>query len=71
MFRRHLASLSHTNIPICAGVTLGAVVGHALCTGAAVIGGELLALKISQRTVAVSGGTLFILFALHNLLSKD
>ena len=30
--------------------------------------GQLLAMKISQRTVALSGGMLFLLFAGHNLI---
>ncbi len=30
--------------------------------------GQLLAVKISQRTVALSGGMLFLLFAAHNLV---
>ena len=30
--------------------------------------GQLLAMKISQRTVALSGGMLFLLFAAHNLI---
>lgn len=30
--------------------------------------GQLLAMKISQRTVALSGGMLFLLFAAHNLV---
>lgn len=50
------------------GVTLGAIVGHAVCTGTAVLGGQLLALKISQRTVAFSGAALFLIFAVNNLL---
>lgn len=33
------------------GVTLGGCTGHALCTGLAVIGGKLLASRISERTV--------------------
>mmetsp|Transcript_14756 Transcript_14756/g.43313 ORF Transcript_14756/g.43313 Transcript_14756/m.43313 type:complete len:233 (+) Transcript_14756:60-758(+) len=45
------------------GVTIGAVAGHALCTGLAVIGGRMLASSISERTVAVSGGILFLAFA--------
>mmetsp|Transcript_48823 Transcript_48823/g.156387 ORF Transcript_48823/g.156387 Transcript_48823/m.156387 type:complete len:293 (-) Transcript_48823:411-1289(-) len=48
------------------GVTVGAIIGHSICTGLAVVGGRLLALKISQRTVAISGGTLFMIFAIHN-----
>ncbi len=36
--------------------------------GGAVIGGQLLAMKISQRTVAFLGGAVFIMFALHNVI---
>ena len=49
------------------GVTLGGVVGHSLCTGLAVIGGRLLASRISERTVAWVGGLLFLAFAVHSL----
>lgn len=45
------------------GVTVGAVVGHSLCTGAACLGGDLLARRISQRTMATIGGLLFFVFA--------
>eukprot|EP00192_Tetraselmis_astigmatica_P021356 CAMPEP_0117681202 /NCGR_PEP_ID=MMETSP0804-20121206/18828_1 /TAXON_ID=1074897 /ORGANISM="Tetraselmis astigmatica, Strain CCMP880" /LENGTH=291 /DNA_ID=CAMNT_0005490887 /DNA_START=66 /DNA_END=941 /DNA_ORIENTATION=+ len=47
-------------------VTVGAIAGHSICTGAAVLGGSVLAQKISQRAVAICGGTLFFLFAAHN-----
>lgn len=50
------------------GVTLGGILGHASCTGLAVIGGKLLAARISERTVAIVGGILFLLFALHSVL---
>ena len=50
------------------GVTLGAIIGHAICTDIAVIGGKLLASRISERMVLVSGGALFILFAIAALL---
>eukprot|EP00210_Caulerpa_lentillifera_P006679 g6382.t1 len=50
------------------GVTIGAIVGHALCTGLAVIGGQLIAMRISQRTAAIAGSCLFFAFALHNAL---
>mmetsp|Transcript_5765 Transcript_5765/g.10551 ORF Transcript_5765/g.10551 Transcript_5765/m.10551 type:complete len:226 (+) Transcript_5765:78-755(+) len=50
------------------GVTIGGVIGHSICTGGAVIGGQLLAMKISQRTVAFLGGAVFIMFALHNVI---
>lgn len=35
------------------GVTLGGCLGHAVCTGAAVVGGKGMATMISERAVAV------------------
>ena len=49
------------------GVTLGAILGHAACTAAAVIGGRHLARHIDERTVALAGGALFLVFGLHAL----
>lgn len=40
-----------------------------MCTGLAVIGGRLLASRISERLVALSGGLLFLLFALHSMIA--
>jgi Ca2+/H+ antiporter, TMEM165/GDT1 family len=51
------------------GVTLGGIVGHALCTGAAVLGGKHLATHIDERLVAIFGGVLFLVFGLHSLWS--
>lgn len=51
------------------GVCVGAIIGHALCTGLAVMGGRMLASKISEKTVALVGGCLFILFAIHSLIA--
>lgn len=51
------------------GVTLGGIVGHALCTGAAVLGGKHLASHIDERLVAIFGGVLFLVFGLHSLWS--
>lgn len=45
------------------GVTVGAILGHCFCTGLAVIGGSLIAKRISQRAVAATGGLLFFTFA--------
>lgn len=42
--------------------------GHSLCTGVAVIGGRLLASKISEKAVALGGGVLFLLFGIHALV---
>ena len=48
-------------------VTLGGIIGHAMCTGGAVIAGNLIAQKISHKTINVSGGVLFVLFAIFTL----
>lgn len=45
------------------GVIVGGVLGHGLCTGLAVVGGRLLATRISEKAVALMGGILFVLFA--------
>ena len=45
------------------GVTLGAIVGHTICTIIAVIGGRLVAKHLSERTVTAIGGLLFLIFA--------
>lgn len=45
-------------------VILGAVLGHAICTAAAVIGGKLMAQKISMRNVTLGGAVTFIIFAI-------
>mmetsp|Transcript_9853 Transcript_9853/g.24263 ORF Transcript_9853/g.24263 Transcript_9853/m.24263 type:complete len:363 (+) Transcript_9853:286-1374(+) len=49
------------------GVTIGGTLGHAFCTGLAVIGGRLLATKISEQQVAFFGGLLFWAFAIHEI----
>jgi len=50
------------------GVTLGGIIGHSICTGMAVIGGRMIAQRISVRTVTLIGGVVFILFALSALV---
>ena len=47
------------------GVTLGGILGHAICTGAAVIGGRQLSAHIDERMLSVLGGLLFIAFGMH------
>lgn len=54
-----------------AGVIGGGVLGHALCTGIAVIGGKIVAQRISVRTVTLIGGVVFLLFALSALFIND
>ena len=49
------------------GVAIGGILGHCFCTSLAVLGGRIVALKISPRTVSFVGGILFFGFALHAL----
>ncbi|KAL2020222.1 hypothetical protein VTK56DRAFT_8648 [Thermocarpiscus australiensis] len=43
-------------------VTLGAVLGHACCTGVAVIGGRAIAGKVSLKVVTIGGAVAFLFF---------
>ncbi len=45
-------------------VTLGAILGHGICTAIAVIGGRLIAGRISERVITAIGGGLFIIFGI-------
>ncbi|MBW4577723.1 MAG: TMEM165/GDT1 family protein [Aphanothece sp. CMT-3BRIN-NPC111] len=45
------------------GVTLGAILGHSICALIAVLGGSLIAEKVSERAVTAIGGLLFLVFA--------
>lgn len=53
------------------GVTLGGCMGHALCTGIAVLGGRILASRISEKTVSIGGGILFLLFGIHSIFFEE
>ncbi|MBE9055591.1 TMEM165/GDT1 family protein [Sphaerospermopsis sp. LEGE 08334] len=46
------------------GVTAGAILGHAICAAIAVIGGKLIAGKISEKQITLLGGILFIIFGI-------
>lgn len=59
-------TLAAANHPV--GVTLGAIVGHSICAVIAVMGGCLIAGKISERMVTAIGGGLFLIFAAVTLL---
>ncbi|KAM9385976.1 putative divalent cation/proton antiporter TMEM165 [Pholidichthys leucotaenia] len=52
------------------GVAVGGTFGHCLCTGLAVIGGRMIAQKISVRTVTIIGGIVFLAFALSAFFIK-
>lgn len=45
------------------GVTAGAILGHATCAALAVLCGRLVCGRISERTITMIGGGLFLLFA--------
>jgi len=45
------------------GTVLGGVLGHGACTGLAVLGGRLIAQRISVRTVTLTGAFVFLFFA--------
>ncbi|KAK5940013.1 GCR1-dependent translation factor 1 [Knufia obscura] len=49
-------------------VTGGALCGHAICTGVAVVGGKAIAGKVSLRTVTMGGAIAFLVFGVVYLL---
>ena len=51
-----------------AGVVVGAIVGHGIATAIAVLGGSLLGKYVSEKAVAITGGVLFIVFAVATLV---
>jgi len=53
------------------GITVGGIVGHAICTSVAVLGGRLLATKISVKTVTLVGALLFLLFAFIDFMNPQ
>ena len=52
----------------CFGVVAGAVFGHALCTGLAVVGGRWLSERMTERTVVAFSGALFLAFGVKALV---
>ena len=52
-------------------VTLGAIIGHFMCTGIAVIGGKMISHKISSKTMNYFGAILFFLFAFVILYQEE
>ncbi|KAL7589005.1 GDT1-like protein 4 [Lactuca sativa] len=64
--RSQIATIALATHKNAVGVAVGAIIGHTICTSVAVIGGSMLASKISQRTVATVGGLLFLGFSLSS-----
>lgn len=64
--RSQIATIALATHKNAVGVAVGATLGHTICTTLAVIGGSMLASKISQGTVATVGGLLFLCFSLSS-----
>ena len=66
--RSQIATIALASSKDPVGVTAGGVFGHCLCTGLAVMGGRLLASRISEKHVNLAGGFMFLFFALASLV---
>lgn len=64
--RSQIATIALATHKNAVGVATGATLGHTICTSIAVVGGSMLASKISQGTVATVGGLLFLGFSLSS-----
>ncbi|BAF24226.1 gDT1-like protein 4 precursor [Oryza sativa Japonica Group] len=64
--RSQIATIALATHKNAVGVAVGATLGHTICTSFAVVGGSMLASKISQGTVATIGGLLFLGFSLSS-----
>ncbi|XP_019051871.1 PREDICTED: GDT1-like protein 4 [Nelumbo nucifera] len=64
--RSQIATIALATHKNAIGVAVGATFGHTICTSLAVVGGSMLASKISQGTVATIGGLLFLGFSLSS-----
>lgn len=53
------------------GVTLGGCIGHTICTGMACLGGRMLAARISEKTVNIFGGIIFLVFGIHSVFFES
>jgi putative Ca2+/H+ antiporter (TMEM165/GDT1 family) len=53
------------------GVTTGAILGHAICALIAVVGGRLVAGKISEKLITAIGGVIFLVFALASIVNGE
>ncbi|KAM0940945.1 putative Gdt1 family protein [Dioscorea sansibarensis] len=64
--RSQIATIALATHKNAIGVAVGATLGHTICTSVAVVGGSMLASKISQGTVATIGGLLFLGFSVSS-----
>jgi putative Ca2+/H+ antiporter (TMEM165/GDT1 family) len=49
------------------GVSVGAMIGHGICSSVAVVGGALMAKQVSPQALAFGGAGIFFLFGIMNL----
>jgi len=63
--RSQIATIALASAKDPIGVIVGGILGHSLCTGLACVGGKVIAGRISERTVLIVGGVLFLAFAVH------
>ena len=69
--RSQIATIALASAKNPIGVTIGAIIGHCICTASACIGGRILASNISEKTVSQYGGIIFLLFGLHSLFFES
>jgi Ca2+/H+ antiporter, TMEM165/GDT1 family len=50
------------------GIMVGVFLGHAIATGTACVGGKYLASKLSEKKMAIIGGSVFLIFAILTLV---
>lgn len=62
--RSQIATIAMAAGSNCWIIIMGAIIGHGFCTALACIGGQLLAKKISLRTVTLGGSIAFFIFSL-------
>jgi len=48
------------------GIAIGGSLGHSMCTAVAVVGGRMIAQRISVKTVTLIGGCVFLIFAMSS-----
>lgn len=60
-----VALAAHYNVWL---VVIGGIVGHALAMLGAILIGELLGRKVSEKSMTIFGGILFVIFSVYQLL---